>query len=74
MSDEVLENYEEMSDEELMEAFYACDDDAFEVLAERWRLRLKRWAIGKGEQIDAAEEIASMVLGKLWLTKLSQPS
>src|SRR5690348_13497804 len=68
MSDEAA-TCDPCEDQELMAAFYACSEDAFETLAARWWERLFVFFRNSGESPSNAEDLAQDTLVRLYQTK-----
>jgi RNA polymerase sigma-70 factor (ECF subfamily) len=62
-------DYAALTDEDLMDLFYACDDKAFEELHRRYFPRLVAYFRGHGVQDADAEDQAENTVLKVFLTK-----
>jgi RNA polymerase sigma-70 factor (ECF subfamily) len=69
MGDEAEAFRETHDDQELMAAFYACSESAFETLASRWWERLFTFFRNFGESPSNAEDMAQDTLVRLYQTK-----
>lgn len=64
-----MTDYKTMTDNQLMAAFYACIQDAFEELMKRWGPALERYFRRLGWQKEDAEEMADDTFMKVYATK-----
>jgi hypothetical protein len=62
-------NYAEMTENELMRAFYLCDSEAFNEIVRRRAPRLYRYFRSRGWQSEAAEDLARETLARVFVTK-----
>jgi RNA polymerase sigma-70 factor (ECF subfamily) len=64
-------DYANMTDNELMAAFYACDEAAFDEIVRRWTPRLHGYFRGLGWSAADAEDLTQETLVRIFSTKAS---
>lgn len=54
-------NYDEMSDEDLIQAYYGCDDQAFEKLHKKYRRRIFAFHLRFVSRYEDAEDLTELI-------------